>query len=63
MQEARFQNACLLLDNPDTKIIDVAFAAGYEHPQHFTRAFRKYTGLTPSQYRRRPSIENSDCAN
>ncbi len=51
VQEARFENACRLLDDPGTKIIDVAFAAGYEHPQHFTRAFRKYTGLTPSQYR------------
>ncbi|MFA3921058.1 AraC family transcriptional regulator [Ruegeria hyattellae] len=62
IQEARFQNACLQLDDPGTKIIDIAFSAGYEHPQHFTRAFRKYTGLTPSQYRRRPSTENSDCA-
>jgi len=51
VQEARFEKAYLLLGDPGIKIIDVAFAAGYEHPQHFTRAFRKYTGLTPSQYR------------
>ncbi|WP_377189605.1 AraC family transcriptional regulator [Ruegeria meonggei] len=52
IQEARFENACRLLRDLEIKIIDVAFSAGYEHPQHFTRAFRKYTGLTPSQYRR-----------
>ncbi|RBW54998.1 helix-turn-helix domain-containing protein [Ruegeria sp. A3M17] len=59
VQEARFENACALLDDLGIRIIDVAFTAGYEHPQHFTRAFRKYTGLTPSQYRRRSSTESS----
>ncbi len=34
------------------KVIDVAFMAGYESPQHFTRAFRRFTGVTPTAYRR-----------
>jgi len=25
---------------------------GYETPQHFSRAFRRFTGLTPTAYRR-----------
>ena len=25
--------------------------AGYESPQHFTRAFRRFNGVTPTQYR------------
>jgi AraC-like DNA-binding protein len=33
------------------RVIDVAMMAGYESPQHFTRAFRRFTGATPSQYR------------
>jgi AraC-like DNA-binding protein len=51
LQEARFALACQHLDDPDLKVIDVAMMAGYESPQHFTRAFRRFTGITPSEYR------------
>ncbi len=52
LQEARFDLARNLLDDPGAKIIDVAMTAGYQSPQHFTRAFRRFTGLTPTRYRR-----------
>lgn len=52
LQEARFERARSLLDNPDAKVIEVAMASGYESPQHFTRAFRRFTGVTPTIYRR-----------
>jgi len=52
VQEARFALARSRLDEPGIKIIDVAMMVGYESPQHFTRAFRRFTGITPSQYRR-----------
>ncbi len=51
LQEARFALACARLADPGLKVIDVAMMAGYESPQHFTRAFRQFTGVTPSQYR------------
>jgi AraC-like DNA-binding protein len=52
LQEARFDLARSLLDDPGAKIIDVAMTAGYESQQHFTRAFRRFTGVTPTRYRR-----------
>ena len=52
VQEARFELARSCLDEPGMKIIDVAMLAGYQSPQHFTRAFRRFNGVTPSQYRR-----------
>jgi AraC-like DNA-binding protein len=52
LQEARFGLARALLAEPNAKIIDVAMTAGYENPQHFTRSFRRFTGVTPSVYRR-----------
>ncbi len=58
LQEARFDLARSLLDDPDAKIIDVAMTAGYQSPQHFTRAFRRFTGLTPTRYRR-AMVENA----
>jgi AraC-like DNA-binding protein len=52
LQEARFQFARTLLSDPGAKIIDVAMASGYGSPEHFTRAFRRFTGVTPTIYRR-----------
>jgi AraC-like DNA-binding protein len=51
LQEATFELACKRLDDPSLKIIDIAMMAGYRCPQHFTRAFRRFGGITPSEYR------------
>ena len=52
VQEARFDIARGLLVDRSARIIDVAMAAGYESPQHFSRAFRRLTGVSPTSYRR-----------
>ena len=52
VQEARHQIACDLLADPTARIIDVAYAVGYANPEHFSRAFRRVTGLSPREYRR-----------
>jgi AraC-like DNA-binding protein len=51
VQLARFHLATHLLRDPDTKVIDAAFAAGYEDPSHFARAFKRLAGISPNQYR------------
>jgi AraC-like DNA-binding protein len=48
---ARFENAARLLRDSDVKIIEVAFSSGYADPAHFTRAFRRVSGITPREYR------------
>jgi AraC-like DNA-binding protein len=52
VQDVRFSIASDLLANPDLNIADIAFAAGYENAPHFSRAFRRLTGMTPRDYRR-----------
>ena len=52
VQQARFDLARRWLGDASLKVGDVAAMAGYENPQHFSRAFRKFCGLTPSDYRR-----------
>jgi AraC-like DNA-binding protein len=47
----RFENATKLLRDTDAKIIDVAFSSGYSDPAHFTRAFRRFSGITPKEFR------------
>jgi AraC family transcriptional regulator len=35
-------------------LASVALAAGFAHQSHFTRVFKRYTGLTPNAYRGSP---------
>jgi AraC-like DNA-binding protein len=52
---ARYQGATRLLDNPDARVEDIAYQMGYSHPTHFSRAFRRFSGVSPLEYRRRHS--------
>jgi AraC-like DNA-binding protein len=54
LEQVRCQLAEEMLTHPGRKIGDVARALGYTDPGHFTRAFRRWTGLTPRDFRRRP---------
>ena len=40
------------LASPEMSVEDVAYASGFEDSGAFFRAFRKWTGTTPSEYRR-----------
>jgi transcriptional regulator GlxA family with amidase domain len=50
-QEVRVQVARKMLSDDSMRICDVARMTGYENPQHFSRAFRRMTGLSPTEYR------------
>lgn len=49
----RYRRACRLLDKPGTRVADVARALGYADPSSFSRAFRRWTGMAPRDFRRR----------
>ncbi len=51
LDTVRYENASRLLRDTDCRIIDVAFSSGYTDPAHFSRAFRRMTGVTPRQFR------------
>lgn len=50
VQQARFEVAAQLLQEPDTRVIEAAYAAGYSDPSHFARAFRRQAGVSPKVY-------------
>ncbi|OUS24271.1 AraC family transcriptional regulator [Gammaproteobacteria bacterium 45_16_T64] len=52
MRSRRLANALEKLLLTDTRIIDIAIAAGYESQESFARAFKQAFGMTPSDYRR-----------
>jgi AraC-like DNA-binding protein len=53
LQQARCVAAEQMLRDSGRKIGDVARALGYSDPAHFTRAFVRWTGITPRDFRRR----------
>lgn len=48
----RIDRAKRLLATSDLAIAEIAFACGFSHQQHLTRAFQRATGTTPAVYRR-----------
>lgn len=49
----RMNEARRLLRETKMSVIDVALEVGYTNPSHFAHLFRRETGLSPSDYRRR----------
>ncbi|MCI8549658.1 MAG: AraC family transcriptional regulator [Lachnospiraceae bacterium] len=51
LNKIRIKESKRLLANSDYSIIDIAVAVGFSDQSYFSRVFKKYTGLTPKQYR------------
>lgn len=52
VDRVRFQLASEMLENPNVTALDVTESPGRAAKKHFLRAFRRFTGMTPSEYRR-----------
>ena len=51
LSEVRIKNAKKLLKNPDLTSLEIAQAVGYADEKYFFRVFKKYTGLTPKEFK------------
>lgn len=47
----RLNRAQVLLATTDLTILEICFRVGFKSQSHFTRLFRKLTGITPRAYR------------
>lgn len=50
-RQLRIEFASRELSNTAAPLVDIALAAGFAHQAHFSRTFKRLTGLTPAQYR------------
>jgi AraC family transcriptional regulator len=48
----RMHHASRLLQKPALSVTEIGVQTGFRETSSFTRAFRKFTGLTPTEYRR-----------
>jgi AraC-like DNA-binding protein len=58
LNAARQKYAETKLVNSTSKISDIACQLGYNDTAHFTRAFKRWTGMTPTEYRRSTATES-----
>jgi AraC-like DNA-binding protein len=52
VETIRFDMAADMLADPDSRIVDVAVALGFEDQSNFGRFFRKFAGTSPGRYRK-----------
>lgn len=48
----RIANARALLEHTQYNVTEVASLVGFDDPLHFSHAFKKHTGVSPSKYRK-----------
>ena len=51
VRHIRIEFARRELASPGSRLGDIAAAAGFCDQSHFSRLFKRYTGLTPAEYR------------
>ena len=51
VRKRRVEIACRQISTTDASFRDIALAAGFFDQSHFARTLKKFTGLTPSEYR------------
>jgi AraC-like DNA-binding protein len=54
VDETRKDLALRYIEDPRRSVTDITFSLGFSQPSAFTRAFRRWTGSSPSDYRTKP---------
>lgn len=53
IRNVRLRRACEILSRHDVDVAQVAYKVGFTSQPHFSTAFKKFTGMTPTEYRLR----------
>ena len=53
MLKIRIDRAKELLEFTDKPIAEIAEASGFQDQNYFARTFRQFTGMSPTQFRRK----------
>jgi AraC-like DNA-binding protein len=59
VEDARYESARRLLQDPAAPVLSVAWSLGYADASAFSRAFRRWSGMTPTEWRHEAGSEAS----
>ena len=59
VDQARFEAARNLLGRSEASITEIGYDLGYQDAAHFTRAFKRWAGVSPSVFRRTAAVPTS----
>lgn len=51
--QAKIEYACKLLEDNQLMIAEIAYKLGFENAYYFSKVFRKYMGMTPTDYQKK----------
>lgn len=51
IRNVKLRKACEILSQGDVDIVQVAYSLGFNAQSHFSTLFKKYTGMTPTEFR------------
>jgi two-component system, response regulator YesN len=58
LMKIRMERACEFLENIHYKSYEIADSVGYDNPKNFSRAFRAYYKMSPTEFRNKKIKEN-----
>jgi AraC family transcriptional regulator len=51
VRQLRIESACCRLSTSELPLVEIALTTGFSSQSHFSRTFKRLTGMTPAQYR------------
>jgi AraC-like DNA-binding protein len=60
IDKVRYQKAIALMQDSEVPLIEVAYALGYSEPANFSHAFKRWTGVSPRQFRQNMHLSVTD---
>lgn len=57
VNRCKIERACMLIREGATRIGQIGWMLGYENAYYFTRVFKRYMGMTPSEYMEREQAQ------
>jgi len=56
LSDLKLQEAKILLHQPEISLYEIANRLGYKNLSHFSRQFKRWTGITPTEFRNKTNI-------
>ncbi|AZK47526.1 AraC family transcriptional regulator [Paenibacillus lentus] len=56
LSDLKLQEAKILLQQPELSLNEIANRLGYKNLSHFSRQFKRWTGINPSDYRKKTNL-------